>query len=159
MGLSFLAFLGMNLVAASSGAIFRPGPWYETLRKPAWRPPNAAFPIVWSALYLLIAIAAARVWDAGSGEQRDAAMLAYGVQLVLNAGWSALFFGMRRMRLALAELGLLWVSIVAMIATFAPIDGTAALLLAPYLLWVSIAGLLNFTMIRLNPDAGETASA
>ena len=157
MGVTFLAFLGLNLVAASSGAIFRPGPWYEALNKPRWRPPNAAFPVVWSILYLLIAVAAARVWETGEGPARDAAMVAYGVQLVLNAAWSALFFGMRRMRLALAELALLWLSIVAMIATFAEIDGVASLLLVPYLVWVSVAGMLNRAMIRLNPGAGAPA--
>jgi len=157
LDLSLLVFIGLNVCVAFSGAVFKPGEWYETLNKPAWRPPNAAFPIVWSILYLLIAVAAARVWETGEGPARDAAMVAYGVQLVLNAAWSALFFGMRRMRLALAELALLWLSIVAMIATFAEIDGVAALLLVPYLVWVSVAGMLNRAMIRLNPGAGAPA--
>jgi tryptophan-rich sensory protein len=148
---SFLVFLGLSFVAASSGAVFRPGEWYENLRKPGWRPPNYAFPIVWSVLYLLLAIAAWRVWERATDETVWPAMTAYGIQLVLNAAWSALFFGMRRMRLAFAELVLLWLSILAMMVTFQPVDDVAVLLLAPYLAWVSVAGLLNWTMIRLNP--------
>lgn len=153
MDVSFFVFLGLSFVAASSGAVFRPGTWYESLRKPDWRPPNFAFPLVWSVLYLLLAIAAWRVWERATDEALRPAMTAYGIQLLLNAAWSALFFGMRRMRLALAELVLLWLSILAMMITFQPVDGFAVLLLAPYLAWVSVAGLLNWTMIRLNPAA------
>jgi tryptophan-rich sensory protein len=72
--------------------------------------------------------------------------------LVLNAAWSGIFFGMRRMDLAFAELCLLWLSILACIIVFWPIDTRAALLMVPYLAWVSFAGLLNFTMWRLNPN-------
>ncbi len=151
MDLSFLAFLGLSFLAASSGGLFRPGDWYERLNKPSWRPPNAAFPIVWSVLYLLLAVAAWRVWEAAGPGGRATAMTAYGIQLVLNFVWSALFFGMRRMRLALAEVGLLWLSILAMILVFWPIDALAGVLLVPYLAWVSIAAFLNWTMIRLNP--------
>lgn len=155
MDLSFWVILAINLVAASSGALFRPGDWYESLAKPWWRPPNAAFPIVWMILYLLITIATWRVWTRASGDEAGLAMTAFGVQLVLNAVWSAIFFGMRRMRLALLELGGLWLSIAAMIVIYQQTDFWAAVLLLPYLCWVSIAGLLNWTMIRLNPTAGR----
>jgi benzodiazapine receptor len=150
--MSLLVFVALNFLAASSGALFSPGRWYEDLRKPAWRPPNAAFPVVWTVLYILIAIAGWRVWERASPEALPLAMGIYGVQLALNAGWSAIFFGMKRMRLALAELGLLWLSIALMIAVFLPIDGLAALLLVPYLAWVTAAGALNLAMIRLNPE-------
>jgi benzodiazapine receptor len=155
MDLSILAFVGVNFVTALSGALFKPGDWYESLNKPAWRPPNAAFPIVWSVLYLMIAVSGWLVWRSASGDVLMIAMTAYGVQLVLNAVWSAIFFGLKRMRLALFELALLWLSILAMIVIFWPIDRLAALLLVPYLTWVSIAAVLNWTMIQLNPAHSE----
>ena len=151
MDLSLAVFIGLNVAAAASGAVFKPGEWYESLNKPSWRPPNWAFPVVWTALYAMIVIAGWRVWNRAPAEMLPAAMGIYGLQLVLNAGWSAVFFGMRNMRLALVELIGLWSSIFALILVFAAIDGVAALLLLPYLVWVTIAGLLNLAMIRLNP--------
>ena len=73
MDLSFWIILGLNLAAAMSGALFRPGDWYETLRKPWWRPPNAAFPIVWMTLYILLTFATWRVWTRASGAEAVAA--------------------------------------------------------------------------------------
>ncbi len=151
MDLSLLVFIGLNVAAAASGAVFKPGEWYETLNKPAWRPPNWAFPVVWTVLYAMITAAGWRVWNRAPADMLPVAMGVYGLQLVLNAGWSAVFFGMRNMRLALVELIGLWLSIFALILVFAAIDGVAALLLLPYLAWVTIAGLLNLAMIRLNP--------
>ena len=148
---SLLVFIGLNVCVAFSGAVFKPGEWYETLNKPAWRPPNAAFPIVWTALYAMIAASGWLVWRNAPPETLPLAMGLYGLQLLLNAAWSALFFGMRRMRAALVDLAALWLSILAMIVVFMPIDRTAALLLVPYLLWVTTAGALNRAMIRLNP--------
>jgi tryptophan-rich sensory protein len=157
--LTLLPFLGLNFLAALSGALFPPGEWYETLKKPSWRPPNWAFPVVWTVLYVMIAVSAWLVWTRAPAEALPLAMAAYGVQLVLNATWSWIFFGLKRMRLALAELGLLWLSILAMIVIFWPLDGLSALLLVPYLAWVTTAGYLNWTMIRLNPPAGALALA
>ena len=77
----------------------------------------------------------------------------YGIQLVLNAMWSGVFFGMRRMDLAFVNVSALWVSIAALIALFSPIDSLAAWLLVPYLAWVSFAAFLNFTVWRMNPNA------
>jgi tryptophan-rich sensory protein len=151
LDLSLAVFIGLNVAAAASGAVFKPGEWYEALNKPAWRPPNYAFPIVWTALYALIAVAGWRVWNRAPADMLVGAMGIYGLQTLLNAGWSAIFFGLRNMRLALVELMGLWLSIVTTILVFAAIDGIAALLLLPYLAWVSVAGMLNLAMIRLNP--------
>ncbi len=151
MDLSLLVFAGLNIAVAFSGAVFKPGEWYETLNKPSWRPPNFAFPIVWTALYAMSAAAGWIVWRSAPPEALPAAMALYGLQLLLNAAWSALFFGMRRMRAALLDLVGLWLSILGLIVLFMPIDRTAALLLVPYLVWVTIAGALNRAMIRLNP--------
>ncbi len=153
MDVSLIVFIGLTVLVASSGAMFKPGDWYETLNKPSWRPPNWAFPVVWTVLYVLITWAAWRVWTTAPREALPLAMGLYGLQLALNAGWSAIFFGMKRMKLALLELGALWLSIVALIAVFWPLDRTAALMLVPYLVWVTTAGVLNRAMIRLNPEA------
>lgn len=146
-------FIAVNVAAASSGAIFRPGPWYEHLNKPWWRPPNWLFGPAWTVLYLMNSFAGWFIWRAASPEEAPRALTIYGVSLALNAAWSGLFFGLRRPDLALLELIALWLSIAAMIAVFRPIDETAALLLYPYLAWVTFAGVLNFTMWRLNPRA------
>jgi tryptophan-rich sensory protein len=142
-------FVLLCFAAASTGAVFRPGDWYRDLDKPAWTPPDLAFPIVWSVLYVLIAIAGWRIWEArGAAAWPELALWA--VSLGLNAAWSWIFFGRRQLMWALVELGLLWASIAAMIVLFAPIDGLAAWLLAPYLAWVTIAGALNFSVWRRN---------
>lgn len=144
------AFVGCNVLAASSGAIFRPGRWYLSLRKPGWTPPNWAFPVVWTTLFLANALSGALVWTAADPGQRFAPMLVYGVSLGLNALWSALFFGLRRMSWALGEVLLLWLSIALTAAAFAPISLAAAALQLPYLLWVSVASVLNWRMMQLN---------
>jgi tryptophan-rich sensory protein len=146
--LPLLGFLGACLVAALTGAIFKPGAWYEGLSKPPWRPPNWLFGPAWSVLYTLIAIAAWLVWrEAGWG----AALLIWSIHLAINAGWSWVFFGLRRPDLAFGWILLLWSSIIATIAAFAPISALAAWLLAPYLLWVSFAAVLNLSIWRRNP--------
>jgi tryptophan-rich sensory protein len=157
--LTLLPFIGLNFIAAMSGAMFPPGDWYDRLEKPSWQPPKWAFPAVWSVLYVMIAVSAWLVWTRAPAEALPLAMAAYGVQLVLNGCWSWIFFGMKRMRLALAELILLWLSVLAMIVIFWPLDTLAAVLLLPYLAWVTTAGYLNYTMIRLNPTAAEPVFA
>lgn len=149
--MSLWVFLGFSVLAASSGALFPPDDWYEGLNKPSWRPPRIVFPIVWSVLYVLIAVAAWRIFEATRGAERAVLVAVYGIQLALNGTWSALFFGLRLMRVAFVDLVLLWLSVLAMILLFAEHDTLAALLLAPYLVWVTAAGALNLAMIRLNP--------
>jgi len=145
-------FLALNFAAASAGAIFKPGAWYEGLSKPAWTPPNWAFPVVWSVLFFMNAVAGALVWQAaGPG----LAIFAYIISLAINFAWSALFFGMKRMDLGLIDVSALWLSIVATIALFWPVSPVASLLQVPYLVWVSIAAALNLRMIQMNPQAAS----
>jgi translocator protein len=151
--LALAGFLGVNFAAAASGAVFRPGAWYRDLAKPSWNPPDWLFPIAWAALYLMIAIAGWLVWRKAGFSGGAFALGLYLLQLALNAGWSWLFFGLRRMDWALAECLALWLVIAATIAAFAPISATAAWLMVPYLAWVGFASFLNFTILRLNPRA------
>ncbi|MDJ0685547.1 MAG: TspO/MBR family protein [Alphaproteobacteria bacterium] len=151
--LTFLPFLALVFAAASTGRIFEPGDWYKGLAKPRWNPPDWLFPVAWLILYLMIAVAGWRVWERTEGAVLVLAMTAYIGQIILNGAWSAIFFGLKRIRLALAELGALWLAIAVTIALFYPIDPVAAWLLAPYLAWVSFAGVLNGAIVRLNPAA------
>ena len=146
---ALFAFFAANFLAASSGAIFKPGDWYAGLNKPGWTPPNWAFPVVWTTLFSMNAVAGWLVWR-DAGPSAGVAWVAYGGGLVVNAMWSALFFGRRRMDLALVDNVALWLAVLAQIALFAPISPAAALLGVPYLLWVSLAGVLNWRMITLN---------
>lgn len=115
--------------------------WYLTLEKPAWTPPGWVFGPVWFLLYTLMAVAAWEVWR--SSDQAGRALGLFGAQLALNLGWSASFFGLRRPGLALLDIALLLIFIVATMIAFWRIRRRAAWLLAPYLLWTSFAAVLN----------------
>jgi tryptophan-rich sensory protein len=147
--IALAVFVGLNLATASSGSVFKPGAWYAGLSKPSWTSPNLAFPIVWGLLFALNAAAGWLVWEA-VGTSSPLAFGLYVGSLILNAGWSWQFFGRRRMDLALVNVGLLWLSLAAIIAVFWGLRPFAALLLVPYLTWVTIAAALNLRMLQLN---------
>lgn len=149
--IGLLGFLGANFVAALTGALFTPGEWYRGLAKPSWNPPDWAFGPAWAVLYTLIAVSGWLVWRKAGFAGAAVPLAIYGVQLVLNAAWSAIFFGMKRPDLAFFELVVFWIAILATIVAFWPVHRTAALLLLPYLAWVTFAGVLNFTLWRMNP--------
>lgn len=126
--------------------------WYPRLRKPWFTPPNWLFPVAWTLLFLLMGIALFLVWRLGAETPGVAPALAvFGIHLLLNVLWSFLFFALRSPGLAMGELVLFWLSIVATMAAFAPLSRPAALLLTPYLVWVTFAGVLNWRIWRLNP--------
>lgn len=148
--IAIAVFVGLNFATASSGGVFKPGRWYAGLNKPSWTPPDLAFPIVWGLLFAINAWAGWLVWETvGTGS--PLAFGLYVVSLMLNAGWSWLFFGRHRMDLALVDVGLLWLSLVAIMVVFWDIRPFAAMLLVPYLAWVTIASALNLRMLQLNP--------
>lgn len=136
--------------AAAIGGIWTSrsvGTWYKEIEKPSWNPPSWIFGPVWTVLYLMMGIALWLVWR----EKASALPLGlFAVQLVLNAAWSGLFFGLRLPGPAFAEIVLLWLAIVGTVVAFRPIAPAAAYLLLPYLGWVSFAAVLNFTVWRLN---------
>lgn len=137
--------------AASFGALFTPGEWYAGLEKPSFNPPNWIFGPVWTLLYAMMALAAWLVWlRRGAEGPVLPALLLFGLQLLLNALWSWLFFGMHAMGLAFVDIVVLWCAIVATLALFWRIHRVAGALLLPYLAWVSFAALLNFSLWQLN---------
>ena len=122
--------------------------WYTTLARPALAPPSWVFAPVWTTLFTLMGVAAFLAWRA-DGEKRPA-FAAFAAQLLLNVAWSFVFFGARAIGPALAVIAVLWVLIVATIWAFDRVDRRAALLLVPYLLWVSFAAFLNYRFWVLN---------
>ncbi|MGC9610842.1 MAG: TspO/MBR family protein [Minisyncoccia bacterium] len=125
--------------------------WYAGIVKPALNPPNWVFAPVWTALYLLMGIAAFLIWKNGwEKKEVNMALGIFGIQLVLNAAWSIIFFGLHSPGAAFIEIIFLWLAIVAAIIAFARISRPAAWLLAPYILWVSFAAYLNYSIWILN---------
>jgi tryptophan-rich sensory protein len=149
-----LAVLSVELVGAS-GAVFTAqglDAWYGTLQRPALAPPNWVFGPVWTTLFALMGGAVWLVWrrvDAASREARIA-LAVFAVHFVANLAWSAAFFGLQEIAWGLAVIGVLWVLIVATIRAFDRVDRRAAVLLVPYLLWVSFAAYLNYRFWVLN---------
>jgi tryptophan-rich sensory protein len=153
--LVLLGFIAACFLAALTGAAYRPGDWYERLAKPSWRPPNRLFAPVWTVLYFLIAVSGWLVWREAGFAGAALPLAIYALQLVLNAAWTPLFFGLHRPDLGFLDIVLVWLSVAATIALFYPIHASAALLLLPYFAWVTFAAALNFAVWRLNPSAAS----
>lgn len=147
---AFVIFLAACLAAGATGGLFPPGAWYGALKKPAWTPPNWVFPVVWTTLYACMAAAGAR---AAVGEGNAIAMALWSLQIALNGLWTPVFFGLRRIRLGMVVLAALWASVAAALVALWMVDTVAGLLFVPYLAWVTVAGALNLSVMRLNPKA------
>ncbi|MFA6446768.1 MAG: TspO/MBR family protein [Patescibacteria group bacterium] len=124
--------------------------WYATLIKSPLNPPSWVFAPVWTVLFLLMGIAAFLVWKKGDHRKVILALTIFGLQLVLNTLWSIIFFGMHSPGAALVEIVILWIAILATVITFYRVSKPASYLLLPYLLWVSFAAVLNFSIWNLN---------
>lgn len=146
---SFLVFALLVVIASLFGAAFQPGAWYQDLAKPAWTPPGWLFAPVWTLLYVAIAIAGWLVWRA-AGSRFTAPVYLWFVQLGLNAAWSWLFFGLHRPGAAFVDIVLLFVAIVAFIASAWRYSAAAAGLFVPYAGWVGFAAALNYAIWKLN---------
>jgi tryptophan-rich sensory protein len=149
-------------VAAGIGSLFTFKAiltWYAGLKKPPYTPPNRAFGPVWTTLYVLMGISVFLVWQ--NGLAIDGVLLAFTlfwVQLVLNALWSVIFFGMKSKGGGVITIIVLWLLILATIITSFRVSGWAGALLIPYILWVSIASYLNIGVWRLNKPAQKMKS-
>ena len=149
-GLVLLGFIAVCLALGALGAaVTAPSipTWYAALAKPSFNPPNWLFAPVWTALYVLMAIAAWLVWRRGNARLP---LALFAVQLVLNSAWSLLFFGLHRVDLALVDIVSLLAAIIATALAFRARSTVASLLLLPYFAWVSFATMLNVAIWRLN---------
>lgn len=149
---TFILFLLGTFLAAASGILVMGNIGdYEGFKKPIFSPPAFVFPIVWTILYSLMAIAAYRVWLKGKeGENIKGALALYGIQLFLNFLWPIIFFNFRLYGLAFLELLLLLVFVMLTTFRFFKIDKLAGILMLPYIIWLCIAGVLNFAIWYLN---------
>lgn len=146
----FLIFILASAAAAATGVIFRPGEWYDGLRKPGFTPPKWAFPVAWSTIYLLSALAATRVAPLpGAG----LALALWAAQIALNTLWTPVFFGARQVALGMVVIATLLVTVTSMTVTFWQLDTLAGLMLLPYLAWLCVAAALNWRIWRDNPGA------
>jgi tryptophan-rich sensory protein len=146
------------LTAIAGGVMTVTGDWYQALRMPAWKPPDWAFGPVWTTIFVLAVLAAAIGWGKAQGDAARMVLVGlFALNVALNVLWNVLFFALRRPDWALIETGALWLSIAALMLALWPISATASLLLAPYLVWVSIAWALNGAIVRLNAPFARTA--
>jgi tryptophan-rich sensory protein len=149
---SLAVFIAIVTAVALTGALFRPGPWYEALTKPEWTPPNWLFAPAWTVLYIMIAVAGWLAWRRAGGRV-DPAVSMWALQLIFNAAWSWLFFGRHSMFVALIDIVAMLLCILAFIVINMTTNRWAAWLFVPYALWVSYAAALNLALWRLNPGA------
>lgn len=148
-----LVSIGICFAAAGIGSLFTTPEirgWYAVINKPAWTPPAWLFGPVWTTLYAMMGVAAWLVWRERGFAGASLPLALFAAQLVLNTLWSVIFFGMRRTGLAFLDIALLWLAILATTLAFWPISRVAGALLLPYLLWVSFAAALNYSIWRTN---------
>lgn len=152
--LGLAGWLLLTFAVAATGALASAsaGSFYRQLIRPDWAPPGWLFGPVWTTLYFLMAIAAWLVWRVHGWRNAGVALTLFIVQLAVNALWTWLFFVWRQGGLAFAEILLLWCLIVATAVAFMRLNALAAILLLPYLAWVSFASALTFAIWRLNPN-------
>lgn len=147
--LTFCIFFAACLGAGVTGGLFPPGAWYRSLSKPSWTPPDWVFPVTWMVLYVCIALAGARVAELpGNG----IALAFWAMQIAFNGLWTPVFFGLRKIRLGMAVVCVLWLSVLSATLALWQVDQIAGLLFVPYLVWVTIAAALNAEIWRLNPE-------
>lgn len=146
-----LAALAAVAVAGLGGLMTDIGPWYQGLVKPSWQPPDWLFGPVWTTIFALSALAGVRAWeDAPDRASREWMLALFALNGFLNVLWSLLFFRLRRPDWALMEVGLLWLSVLALIVVLSRYSPRAGWLLAPYLAWVAFAAVLNYAVVQIN---------
>jgi translocator protein len=153
---SWWALAGFILVAELAGIIglpfteTDPGSWYSQIDKPGFTPPGAVFGPVWTVLYALIGVAAWMVWRQPASVRRSRALLAYAVQLALNAAWTPVFFGGQAPAAGLAVVLALLAAVVTTLVLFIRVDRLAGVVFAPYLAWITFATALNAAIAMMN---------
>jgi benzodiazapine receptor len=152
--LGLVGWLVLSFAASAVGAVasIQAESFYAQLAQPVWAPPPWVFGPVWTVLYALMGIAAWLVWRCGGFRANRLALALFLLQLAFNAVWSWLFFAWHRGVLSLADILVLWILIVATLVSFWRVRPLAGALLIPYLLWVSFASALNYSLWQLNPQ-------
>ncbi len=138
------------LVAVLGSTMTDLGPWYRGLRQPTWSPPDWAFPVGWTTIYVTTVAAGVSAWLAARPSERPTVVALFAFNGFLNVLWSLLFFRLHRPDWALAEVVVFWLSIAALIVVAARRSAAGRLLLLPYLGWVTFAGALNAAVVQLN---------
>jgi benzodiazapine receptor len=159
MTLSIIVAVAITIVMLAIGGLMTTvGPWYRSINKPSWNPPDWIFGPAWTVILGLATLAGVLAWNNAfttSARLFIASML--GLNILLHMAWSPLFFNLRRPDWALIEVPFLWLSILALMIGLARYSTLASWLLLPYLLWVAFAAFLNFTIVRMNPPFGSAA--
>jgi tryptophan-rich sensory protein len=152
-----VAFVLSYATAGIGAALTELGPWYFALRHPSWKPPDAAFGVIWSTIFTLCAISAWLAWQAADTPalRRRVAWL-FGINALLNIVWSALYFKLQRPDWALFEVVFLWLSILVLMVGLWRLSRWASWLLVPYAVWVAVAALLNLQTVGLNGPFGPS---
>ncbi len=145
----FFIFFVACCVTASSGTLFPTGAWYESLKKPVWTPPNWAFPIAWTTLYLILSFVGMR---AALNPDGNLALALWALQGSFATLWTPVFFGLKKMGVALVIMLGLWGAVLSMLICYWQLDPLLGILIVPYLFWVSYAAALNFTVWKMNPN-------
>jgi benzodiazapine receptor len=151
--LSLLPFAFVCFAAGLTGSMFTRKSvqtWYPQLQRPSWNPPNWIFGPVWGFLYLMMAISSWLVWRQAGWHGARLPLLLFGIQLLLNVAWSAVFFGMRAIGAAYGEILLLWTIAIATAVAFYSVSLLAAWLLIPCIAWIGFASYLNFRIWQMN---------
>ncbi|WP_024674450.1 tryptophan-rich sensory protein TspO [Pseudomonas syringae] len=145
--MTFYIFLLACCAAGATGIIFKPGAWYKSLQKPGFTPPDWAFPVAWTTIYLLLAWAGYRLTLLPGSET---VLALWAAQIALNTLWTPVFFGANRIVTAMIILAVLWIVVAVMVVMALQMDVVTGLILFPYLAWLSVAAALNFSILRHN---------
>jgi translocator protein len=152
-----VAAASVAAVAALGGLATDIGPWYASLAQPSWKPPDAAFGAIWTAVYTLTAAAGVFAWrNASTDLVRRRILMLFAANGALNVLWTVLYFALKRPDWALVEVVPLWLSVLALVLVLRPVSRLASSLLLPYLAWVGIAAFLNLETVRLNGPFGAS---
>jgi tryptophan-rich sensory protein len=155
--LALAGWIGLALGAGALAAVFSPrfsaaaARWYATLAKPPWLPPQGWFGPIWTVLYGSMGIAAWAVWRERYHRGRNAAIAAYATQLLLNALWAPIFFGLHNIGAALFANVALCLAVGWTLRAFARVSVAAALILVPYFLWTTYIAAMTLAIWKLNP--------
>lgn len=151
--LTYIFFVLVCQLAGIIGSIFTTPAvkgWYANINRPSFSPPNWLFAPVWTTLFVMMGVSVSIIWLSEKNAQRTTALKIFFLQLILNTLWSIIFFGMENPMLAFFEIVILWFAILFTILKFRKINKLAAILLVPYILWVSFASVLNLAIALIN---------